>query len=277
MIRTTLSFFLLLLLVPQSINAASLTFVPVGQGSSFSVEVRLAPEAEHLNTVEGTIHIPDGLSVTRIGTGGSALALWTVPPTFSRSDRTVTFVGGVPGEGLAPDANELLFTMYLVADASGSYTLTPEAVSGFRADGTGTRVAVDAEAGSVSVDASSESPRLAADHSAPQGITAVVGSDASLFDGASFVSFYASDEGTGVVSFQLKEGWLAPYQAAERYYVLADQSGKTPVWVRAVDAAGNTRTSHVEDTGGIIYWVLLWFPVAFVLVVGISWWRRIRR
>jgi len=76
----------ILFAIPYSAQAATLQLVPseARAGQEFAVAVKFNPEGDSINVVEGTIDIPEGMSVSRISTGGSALAVWTVEPAFSR-------------------------------------------------------------------------------------------------------------------------------------------------------------------------------------------------
>ncbi|KND47045.1 MAG: hypothetical protein AB199_01270 [Parcubacteria bacterium C7867-004] len=261
---------LALSVLPQGVGAAAFLVTPDAAtvGQEFAATMSFAPQGEAVNAVEGSLKIPEGLSVVRVSTGGSALALWPVSPAFSLSDRTVTFVGGSPGAGLPADSSSLLFTLYLKAAAPGTYSIESSAVSGFKADGTGDRVAVAVEPVSVIVGSEAVKSTAKADHAAPNSLTVALGSDTSLFDGAPFVSFFASDAGSGIAAYQAKEGWFGAYKPVDRYYVLADASAKQPVWIRAIDAEGNKRTVHVKGTGDTLYYAgLLALPVLLLLLI----------
>jgi hypothetical protein len=105
---------------------------------------------------------------------------------------------------------------------------------------------------------------MPADHTAPATLSVELGSDAALFGGAPFVSFYGTDAGSGIVQYMAKEGWFGSYQTVEQYYVLQDSSVGSPVWIRATDAAGNVRTEHVPGTGTLQYYLV---PIVVAILV----------
>lgn len=266
---------MLLAAAPWMAFASTLSVIPAPSvaGQEFSVEVRLLPEGEHLNAVEGSIRIPAGFSVSRISTGGSALTLWPVPPSFSRQGNEVTFVGGSP-DALPTEGKLLLFTLHLQAEKAGVYSLMPEDIAAYRADGAGTRISLNAPPVPITVGTDPISPENPVDNNAPNPVTAVLGHDASLFGNAPFVYFYGSDAGSGIAKYQAKEGWFAHYQDVGQYYVLADANSNQPVWIRAIDDAGNARTVHVPGTGNLLYYGAFFLPLMLVVLLALAFLRR---
>ncbi|KND49194.1 MAG: hypothetical protein AB203_02240 [Parcubacteria bacterium C7867-008] len=256
----------LTVLAPTMVHAAVLQMVPspATEGQEFSVRVQLLPEGEALNAVEGNIHIPEDLQVTRISTGGSALTLWPAQPAFSHASGEISFAGGTP-DVLSSGASAQLFTIYLKGDTQGSYKITPEDIAVFRADGTGTRISASAPVVSIALGTEVVPAENLTDRSAPYDVTAAIGTDPSLFDGAPFVYVYGRDEGTGIASYQVKDGWFARYQTVGQYYVLTAPQNTQPIWVRAVDGVGNIRAVHVPHTGGVLYYGV--FVLAALLMI----------
>jgi hypothetical protein len=265
-------------LLPSAAYAATLSLVPgaAGADQEFPIQIRIAPEGEHLNVVEGTIRIPNGVTVTRVSTGGSSLTLWTVQPVFSRATHEVSFTGGVPG-GLPADGTSLLITVYARASA-GTYAITPTTVTGFRADGSGTRVPVTVSPITVTVGSATVKDTTPADHQAPDQLIAELGSDASIFGGLPYVFAYGHDAGTGIASFETKEGWFGSFAPSDRYYVLKHSPAYTPVWVRAIDVAGNARTVHVPGTGGLVFIAVCAAPfvLLILLLIALFIWKKRR-
>jgi len=275
-----LPFLLALVFLPSALYAAEFSVVPVtapAAGQPFTVEVRLDPEGEFVNVVEGTLLIPGGLSVESVSTGGSGLVLWPGDPGFTHEDRSIAFSGGVPGAGLTPNGAQVLFTLRVLADEGGTYTFRTQGLGANRADGTGARVVVDVGAVSVRVsDLSGEPPvREETDRSNPKNVQAELGQDDSLFDGAWFVSFYGSDEGSGIKRYEVKEGWFGTYLPADRYYIVSDQSLGTPIFVRAIDEAGNTKSVYVKGSGELQYYGA--FALPLILLALVAWFFLRRR
>lgn len=242
-------------------------------GEMFTIEVRLQTEEDTINAVEGSINL-GSLRVERVHTGGSGLSLWPTEPRYSPGSHTVEFAGGVPG-GILQGEEVLLFTIEVQAPAAGTYTVEASSLRAFKNDGTGSAVAVAPISSKVSVVA--ESSSLAAsvpkDSTDPQFVSVEVGSDPSLFDGRSYLTFFATDDQSGVSRYQVKEGWFSRYKDADRYYVLADQSGGTDVWVRVTDAAGNTATKKISSTHGTSAWQLLLGGILILLAFTLVYQR----
>ncbi len=271
---------LMLLLIPYAVDAATLVLVPspAKANQEFSVEVRINPEGEALNAVEGSIRIPEDMHVVRVSTGGSAFAVWPVVPAYSRSTSEISFTGGVMGSGLMTSGESLLFTIHATAPAQGTYTLSSENVYGFRADGTGTPVALASSKTDVSVGTEAITPENLIDIDGPREVVAELGSDPALFDNAPYVYLYALDDGSGIARYSVKEGWFAPYISTDQYYLLKDATAGNPVWVEATDVKGNNRRVHVDGTGGLLYQIFAALPYLLtVLVLAMFAWMRLRR
>jgi hypothetical protein len=259
-----------LLFMAMGAHAATLSVqlpasVPIGV--PFTIQVMLDSGGDVLNAIDGTVHIPSGISVQSVDTGSSLLALWPVEPVYRVSDDLISFAGGTPG-GLAANTTGTVFTITAVADAPGTYRFSTANVSGYLNDGKGTRVAIAVASGSTNASATAPAPAgTPADSIAPVFTSVAIGSDASLFGGQYFASFYATDSGSGVDYYEVKEGWWSPYVRADRYYVLHDQSLQTDVTVRAVDGAGNAVTATIPAAHPWPHRIL--YLVLVALVVGV--------
>jgi hypothetical protein len=260
--------------------AAQITFTMAPQspaaGEDVAVTVRLDTQKDSLNAVEGSISIPKDLMVEGVNTGGSALSLWPVEPRFVPGSSKVEFAGGVPA-GIAPGRDVVLFTITAKASAPGTYAVAPASVRGFRDDGQGTAFSIGGSAAKISVgmQASSE-PQAQEDTMPPQFISVEVGQDPALFGGRRYVAFFATDDNSGVSYYEVKEGLLGRYTRADRYYVLSDQGGGSAVWVRAVDAAGNSTVKKIPSPRSALAFAYLGGGILIVLA-GIAWMRYVRR
>lgn len=242
-------------------------------GKPFTIEVRLNTQDDAINAAEGSVTL-SGLDVQSVSTGGSALSLWPVAPQYSLSTHSIEFAGGLPGS-IAAGEDILLFTIVAQAPV-GSYPLSAAGVRVFKADGRGTPVAVAAFSKKVAVAAAGgASPAAVKDTTAPQFVSVEVGHDPSLFDGQTYLSFFATDDQSGVTSYEVREGWLGGYKKADRYYVLADQTQGHDVWVRATDAAGNTTIKKISAVHGSS--TLWWWLGGILLLVAAGYMYRSRR
>lgn len=230
-------------------SAAGLSFVSVPEfpavGESFMVHVEFEAGSETYNVLDGVVKVPDDLTIERVSTGGSAITLWAALPNFVPSLGQIEFTGGVP-EGVGPNQHIRLFTLHARARAPGGYVLTSRGSSAYVSDGSGTRREIPAATARVTVGAPGAAPSAQVrDRRGPEFVVAEVGQEPSLFNGQYYVTFSATDDISGVVAYEVKEGRFASYVPTERYYVIKDQSLETPVWVRATDASGNTVTKKI--------------------------------
>jgi hypothetical protein len=107
-------------------------------GQTFTTTVRAQPGGQSINAVEATVKFdPKFLSVVSVSKDGSAFSLWTVEPTFSNANGTVTFGGGSPTP-FTTASNIVNITFRTVAEGSGVVNFTNASI--LAADGRGTDV-----------------------------------------------------------------------------------------------------------------------------------------
>ncbi len=202
-------------------------------GESFTLTVSLTADGEAVNASEGSVRIPSGVVVESVSAAGSLFTLWPSYPAFYTTDRMVEFSGGVPG-GISSGTTGLLFTIRAHAERPGAYEFSPTGVGVYRNDGEGTPEEVNTKGALITVREGAKAPRVSTKEATP--LVADIGQDAALFDGQYFVAFYGGDRGAGV-RYEIREG-TGDYVSADRYYVIRDQTLKTPITVRALDAEG---------------------------------------
>ncbi|MCX6787144.1 MAG: hypothetical protein NTY93_01300 [Candidatus Kaiserbacteria bacterium] len=236
-------------------------------GSTFTVEAWLSTQNDRINAAEGSVAIPDGLTVRSVSTGGSGFTLWPVEPHFAPGDHAIEFAGGVQA-GIASGQETPLFTFSVTTSAPGKYLISASHVNAYRADGTGAEIAVTGVPKDVALEIIESVPTIPEnDSNVPTFVSVEVGQDPSLFNGRQYLTFFATDDKSGVSYYEVKEGWFGQYVKADRYYVLADQGRGSPIWVRVVDAEGNSTvekipSQHTDYTflynvGGILVVMLL--------------------
>lgn len=133
--------------------AAELQFAPkegtFSSGSEFSVKLVVDPQDATINTVDGIVKFdPSILSVSSVTKDGSVLSLWTVDPTFSNSEGTITFTGGATKPVSAPGT---VFTVIFKPKKAGSTNTSVTKASVLAADGKGTEVYKGAVEGSYTI------------------------------------------------------------------------------------------------------------------------------
>ncbi len=235
-------------------------------GEPFTIAVRLTTQDDALNAAEGSVALTK-LDVRSVSTGGSALSLWPIEPRYSPGSHSIEFAGGLPGS-IAAGEDVPLFTIVAQAPSAGSYTVSVGSARAFKSDGRGTPVAIAATSQKIAVGAG---PGTAVpepkDSIAPQFVSAEVGQDPSLFEGRKYLTFFATDDKSGVSSYQVKEGWFSRYHDADRYYVLVDQEQGTTLWVRATDADGNTVTKKIPSAHPMNVWKVIVGGILIVLAL----------
>jgi len=109
----TFLFFALILTIPLCGFTASLYLSPstgtYNIGDTFSVILNVDTEGKSINAAEGNLSFPkDKLRVLNISRGSSIFNLWTQEPSFSNSDGTITFGGGLPHPGYIGSSGSIL-------------------------------------------------------------------------------------------------------------------------------------------------------------------------
>jgi len=252
---------------------------PETSGGAIAIEIRLATDSDSINAVEGTINIPENITDVKVTTSGSAFSLWVSGPTYEIGDRAIHFTGGAPG-GIGEGKDVLLFTIFGKTQVLGNHIFTPINVSVYENDGKGTLAPIQIIASKVEVTkidsqiSDLREEQIEKDDSAPR-VTAVVGKDTSLFEGSYFLSFYGTDTGSGIARFEVSEGF-GSFKEHKEYYVLSDQKLGSLIRVRAVDGAGNSKTTWIFPEHPFAHkapYVVI--ALALLLVLGIIW--RIRK
>jgi len=258
---------LALSLLPATAAAATFSFVQEGS----SVRLVLDTEGQAINAVEGTVRlIGTDVSVSRVGLGGSVMPLWAERPSTS----SLRFAGIVPGSYEGSGGTVFAFTL---AGAPGAVVrLVPEGMTALLADGAGTPAAVTAAASGLRLPAGDVIEPV--DSEAPEFVEKLVARDPAIFDNAWFVAFTAQDGSSGVARFEVAEA--APGAPADRLawqqatspYLLADQSRRSAIWIKAVDGAGNEAVTRIDppETRAPVAALLAGFAV-LVVALGGAW------
>lgn len=246
----TILFPAILIALPHIGFAASLYFSVSSKEFNtediFVAQVKLSSPNENINVAEGILTFNKNiLDVKGISTGDSIFSLWTRAPVFSNENGMIMFTGGTP-EGFKGKEGEILKIVF-VAKAKGKANLAFAKDSAlYLSDGKGTKIQSQMEPAVISVLArpSDKAPKdewsgvLAGDKSPPNGLEVKLGNDPSLFGGKYFISFFATDDGSGIKSYEVKEG-DGDFVESESPYVLKDQNLKSQIQIRAADKAGN--------------------------------------
>ncbi|MDB5188211.1 MAG: hypothetical protein JWO50_731 [Candidatus Kaiserbacteria bacterium] len=260
--------------LPTSAYAAHLTVmlnpsVPA-IGQKFTAEVHIATDNDAINAIEGSLSIPQNVSVDSVTTGGSVMTLWPDTPHFVVNTHTIDFLGGVQ-TGIAAHQDKILFSFTAHVAASGNITLSANKVVAYSDNGSGTPVAVQPFTQSISIESSTTATSsVLSDTTPPEFVTVEVGRDPSLFNNQYFLTFFAQDSGSGIAYYEVQEG-SNEYVRADRYYVLLDQTRMSELRVRATDVAGNSVVKIIYSPQSSTQFVLIGGVILILLVIVFIW------
>ncbi len=152
---------LIILVLPISIQAATLSISPStgvhSAGATFSAKVIVNTSGKPINAAEGTIKFnPNELSVVSVDRSGSIFNLWVTEPTFSNSDGTVSFSGGLPSGYTGSSGT--VFSINFKTKGAGTSKVSLTAGSVLANDGMGTNVLTSMSGGNYTVQAPSTTP-----------------------------------------------------------------------------------------------------------------------
>jgi len=109
-------------------------------GDTFSVGVKVNTDGASINAAEGTITFDNSLlEVVNVSSGGSDFSLWTTKPTFSNSNGTVSFGGGLPPPGYQGGGGHIC-TITFKSKKSGKATARFTSGAVLANDGKGTNI-----------------------------------------------------------------------------------------------------------------------------------------
>jgi len=271
---TLLLFLFGLILFPKFIFAASVYFTSTSQniypGDIFIVDAHISSADQEINVADGAFSFnPQFAEITELSTGGSIFSIWAQQPTFSNTKGEVSFAGGTP-EGFSQE-NGLIVRAIFRAKVEGELTLAfHDAFSLYLNDGKGSVISPDKRplilsiskrpAGSTPAD--EWQTIITKDAISPEFSEAQIGRNPALYGNKYFVSFLATDEGSGVAYYEIKEG-DRDFARVESPYLLKDQTLKDSVLLKVVDKAGNegfitpSVPTPTSQPGIYILWVFL--------------------
>lgn len=218
------------------------------------IEVRFNTENQPINSIEGLvgIHSETGpIYVRQINLGGSDITLWPNNPSVSSSEKdiSISFVGGTPGGFTKTDI--LLFSIVLTATEPGALILAPASIVAYAHDGQGTPITVRNVNLELVVAEQRAKPEdewqkiITTDSEPPLPFKVTLGQDPSVFDGKKFISFYTTDNQSGIDHYEIKEGNMGIVRSSSPY-VLRNQELELPITVYAFDRAGNVREAFFD-------------------------------
>ncbi len=264
--------------IPTPSHAAVLFLDPpvvqVKPHSTFQIDLVIDTQTEDINALEGKLHFPaDLLTVKEIRDGGSIINFWVEHPEIQES--VVSFSGIIPGGYQFPRGNVLSFVFESKTNGDGQVTIDEARV--LRNDGKGTSVALSLApmAFHIAENVETVTPSVGdiQDHDIPELFTPVVAKDPLIFDGKWFLSFATQDKGSGIARYEVRESaWWGSgsWRTASSPYVLKRQDPARPIFVKAIDRAGNERVVQTTPIGTRTYPYEIFVAVGILLVGTIT-------
>ena len=276
--QLSVSFALLLLLIPSTTSAAALYIDPaiseLLRGESITMAVRLDTDedvGECINAVDAVITYPGNIEPVDVSIGESIFSMWVERPTINKEARTISFAGGIPNgycgrvtgdPRLTNVLTEIIFRSpgFVVGgtqSASNTAAITFAAEStAYLNDGRGTKAELKTYGADITLNSTGGSgvnnlwrDKVNEDNIPPEKFSIFL-EQRDISDDY-FVVFNTTDKQTGIDSYQIMEEPLtqfgsfqwgradAPWEEAQSPYTLQDQTLNSVIRVRAIDKAGN--------------------------------------
>lgn len=241
----------LLLFISVQTHAMSLYFEKpeseIHVGDTVILHAYLDTENVEINGIEGTVKVSGPVAIQNLSVAGSVFSLWPNKPSLTGQE--IDFVGGSPS-GVFGKKNKV-FSIVFRATEIGKINFSLKIADAFLNDGKGTRLAVVGVNETFDVVAAGKEVKnelgdlILNDKTLPNSFKIELGQDANIADGKYFISFYATDDGSGINRYEVRENNLSAVRSGN-IYVLEDQSLRGIVEVKAIDNAGNFRIETLE-------------------------------
>jgi len=209
------------------------------------------------------------------------ISYWIDRPAASGD--TLHFSGMIPGGYSGPKG--MLLTLVFKAKQEGTGAISVSNVNAFLNDGQGTAVSSTGMTLPFTV---TQNPQPAADLAQarlldtdpPEPFAVDVSRDPNLLDGKLAAMFAAQDKGSGIDRYFVLES-IRPVDAsgtdpalwklAESPYALQDQSGRSIVYVKAVDRSGNQRIGYwAPRAEPVPFYLTRWFYGILLIIVVLA-------
>jgi hypothetical protein len=263
---TFYSVFLCVMFIPYFVHGADFYFERslsnVSTGESQLV-LKLKTGIDNINAVAGKVEVPEGMKVTKINTGSSAVLIWIDQP---RAGKTITFSGITPG---GFQGNVTLFSLGYTANKNVNKVLTVTETEVIRNNDSGSVVASKSLPFTLNSSYTQSTSTEDKDITAPEPFTIVLGQDDASFNGSYFASFAAQDKKSGVQKYEWAHTlFFSPgggdWQETMSPVVLTKGVYFQKIFIKAIDGEGNIRVASVD---GPYRYTLLWIGIILVLTV----------
>lgn len=223
-----------------------------------TIEVRLASD-EPVNAWQGTVLLPEDLSVERILTVGTISDIWQMSPR--RQDDGIVFTGGRPG-GFSGDGLLFKFT----AESGRYITRFSQETAAYLHDGQGTPA--ETELTTLAVEPVTTEETIL-DAVRPQSFRPIILRDEQYFEGRPVAIFSTEDSGSGISRYEVREhtdAGIGDWQLAESPYLINE--GVYKLEIKAVDNFGNERIEPLR-VGGELEFAFILIAIVVVIVAAV--------
>lgn len=236
-----------------------------GAGDIFIANLKIDVQGECVNAVKADISFSnDLLEAVDFIKSDSILIFWVEEPVIDPARGTVSFAGGVPGGycgniSQGSDSDNLIGRVVFKAKGE-NFQKTESRMAEikfldssevFLNDGLGTKASLSGRGIGIKIlDATGLITdewleEKSGDNIPPESFKVELEKDSLVFDGKYFIVFSAFDKQTGIGNYEVKEG-KGQWKEAVSPYLLADQSLKSAIAVKAIDKVGNERLGEVN-------------------------------
>lgn len=281
--------FLLLVFSSSAVYAAEIYFITKEQNiypdDIFVVEARVSSPDELINVADGSFGFnKNKLEVQELSVGGSIFGLWADGPSFSNIQGKVSFIGGTP-TGFQGQDGLILKAIFKASEVGEVMFEFSDDFSVLLSDGKGTKIVPQTRPLALTIiERPLEiSPKnewqesIAKDTTPSEFAEAIIARDPGIFEGQYFISFFAKDEESGVLYYEVKEG-DGDFIRAVSPYILQDQTLSGSVLVKAVDGARNESiiTAEVAPEPKLFYKSIMFWTTIFIIFLIVLL-RRLKR
>lgn len=212
------------------------------------ISLMVDTQGQSINAFEGTLIVPEGLTVRSTDDGGSIISLWIEKPPVSKYE--MYFSGGLPG-GYTGKAGKL-FTLSFVADNTNEHIFEMKNFKAFINDGQATAANIENKKLALMRDENSKKIAVSKldDLYPPEDFVPVISRQADTFYDKYFLVFSTTDKDSGIDHYEISEGG-GQFVRAGSPYILKNQNAIDNVAVRALDRAGNIRQVGVNISEAI--------------------------
>lgn len=209
----------------------------------FLVHVLFDTASQSVNAIEGTIVLDPSLEIKEIKDGDSVLKFWVEAPHADTKD--IKFSGIAPGGFNISDGK--LFSILLHTKQAGDAVVSARDVKVLKNDGKGGQLENIVQPIQIKItNEVGEQVVAVTDTDVPEVFQPEISRDGSLFGGNYFVVFFTQDKGSGIKSYEVKEGFFGSFTPAQSPYELSNQGLYKTVYIKAIDKSGNERIVTVK-------------------------------